>query len=137
MRIRIFGCRVWSRMVLGVMEWSVVVGVEEGTSGHSTGIGNKRMTSVWLKGVRSNSRYPTRVEVVPPPQSIGKWPKVPDGTVDAFIYFRSTLAGGFKVGDVVAGHKVGLPISESCGATTSGTSAHAVRPQFPWVRHWM
>ena len=65
-----------------------------------------------------------------PPQFKGEWSKGPDCTIDAFIYFRSTLAGGFKVGDVVAGHKVGLPNSELC------TPVRA-RSQFPWVQHWM
>jgi hypothetical protein len=97
-------------------------------SGHSIGIGNSGMTSV-AEECEFQFQVLHKAEHGGPPQFKGEWSKGPDGIVDASIYFRSTLAGGFQVGDVVAGHKVGLPISELC------TSVHAARSQFPWVLH--
>jgi hypothetical protein len=66
-----------------------------------------------------------------PTQFKGAWSEGQNGIVDGSIYFTSTPADGFKEGDVVAQHKVGLPIAELC------TSTNAARSGFPWLQHWM
>jgi len=58
-----------------VVEWSVVVEVVEAMSGHSTGIGNNSMTSVWLKSVSFNSRCSTRLNMVGLHNSKGNGPR--------------------------------------------------------------